>query len=426
MSITKQFFLLAFHVYLKLQMIYAKYSFSVRLVRPKKRSINLEDEEKIDTTPFILGTGRSEGTFRYKQAFLAQKLIERHPHLDDQEHAKIRDIFIKTGIEECSSCCPENLLFKNIGKAAWVEHIKASHLKMGGEAMEKALEAWGGDRKHITHFLWVTATTSQLMPPEGLVLGQKHGLLNSIMLVPILNVGCCGGFRALALAKDIVNANPTKHIVLIVSAEARSSLGNAMPFPETATEKVQRNALVQAALFRDGASAAVVGSIIHKSHHQGMTSPLPSLSIVDATVTMTPYKKDHGVNTQEFDNNFICVSTIRELPLAVGQLAAEQVGFLLGKHRINPQEYLFFVHTPSKSALQSMTLALGLEPETYSISQDCVRSHGNIGGASNLFVVDRWLREQPDVVRKYKYALCMAPSAGITGQCVLLRIGEGN
>jgi hypothetical protein len=98
-----------------------------------------------------------------------------------------------------------------------VEHFRASHIKMGGEALEKVrtyrgvsrravhinsiqvIQDWGGDRKKITHFVWATATASHLMPTEGLLRLTKHGLSDNTMLIPMLNVGCCSSFRGLEL-----------------------------------------------------------------------------------------------------------------------------------------------------------------------------------------------------------------------------------
>ena len=93
--------------------------------------------EPTDRTPRILGTGRADGTYRYTQDFLADKLVEQYPHLSAEEHETIRDVFRKTGTKSCTSCWSEEFLFKNVGKTAWVEHVRKAHIKMGGEAMEK-------------------------------------------------------------------------------------------------------------------------------------------------------------------------------------------------------------------------------------------------------------------------------------------------
>ena len=98
----------------------------------KKKDVEVED-----STPRILGTGRADGTYRYRQDFLANKLVEQYPHLSEQEHQTIREVFRKTGTESCTSCWPEELLFKNVGRKEWQKHVVKAHLQMGGEAMEK-------------------------------------------------------------------------------------------------------------------------------------------------------------------------------------------------------------------------------------------------------------------------------------------------
>lgn len=76
----------------------------------------------------------------------------------------------------------------------------------------------------------------------------------------MFNVGCFAGFKALSIASDLVRADPN-HVVLVVDAECLAGVGHATPDPSLATDKIDRVSMVQAALFPDGASAAIVGSI---------------------------------------------------------------------------------------------------------------------------------------------------------------------
>ena len=111
--------------------------FRIFLIALFKKKKDLKDLELEDSTPRILGTGRADGTYRYRQDFLANKLVEQHPHLSEEEHHTIREVFRKTGTESCTSCWPEELLFKNVGRKEWQKHVVKAHLQMGGEAMEK-------------------------------------------------------------------------------------------------------------------------------------------------------------------------------------------------------------------------------------------------------------------------------------------------
>lgn len=130
---------------------------------PTKTARTTNQTTNLDTmTPRILGTGRANGTFRYDQAFLADKLVQVHSHLSESEHDKIRSVFEKTGIQSCTSCCPEDLLFQNMGKAKWVEHVKQSHLKMGGEAMEK-----------VRFLHWLACALMKIFCLENLELTKK-------------------------------------------------------------------------------------------------------------------------------------------------------------------------------------------------------------------------------------------------------------
>lgn len=265
------------------------------------------------------------------------------------------------------------------------------------------------------------------MPTEGLLLLKDHGLTDQTVLIPMLNVGCCSGFRAVAVANDLVRADPTRHAVLIVCAEARSSLGNAMPHPACADDKIQRNALVQAALFRDGASAAIIGtaavSLPRAFNTNNSFLLLPyELAILKHSTVLIPGTLKDGVATQEQDDNFILVRTIHSIPKVAAVYGVHQISETVIAHGIDLRQCLLFFHPASYAMIHGIVTLLGFKQEQALVSYDCVRNTGNIGGATNLYIVDRWLRDHSEVLQKYKYAVCVAPAAGITLQLVLCEI----
>merc|ERR1712048_1446997 len=65
-------------------------------------------------------------------------------------------------------------------------------------------------------------------------------------------MGCLTGFRLMNAGKQAVEADPTNR-VLVVVADLRSVIGNLLPTPATRAD------IVSCALFRDGASAVVLG-----------------------------------------------------------------------------------------------------------------------------------------------------------------------
>jgi predicted naringenin-chalcone synthase len=231
----------------------------------------------------------------------------------------------------------------------------------------------------------------------------------------------------LAVANDLVCADPSKNIVLIVCVEARSALSNALPDPTTAIEKIQRNALVQAALFRDGAAATVVGRNTARVSKKNKSHPFSSsdeieLEILDSYTLVVPGTLYDGVCTQELDDNFIKVCTIRTVPTLVAFHAGKLLTKMIATHGICRKDILAFVHPASKAVVEGSAIVTGLTEEQICVSMDCVKTSGNMGGATNLFVMDRWLREEPKLMAKYKYVVGFAPGAGITIQMVLCKI----
>ena len=256
------------------------------------------------------------------------------------------------------------------------------------------------------------------MPTEGLWLSSSHGLREEVNLIPMLNVGCCGGFKALTLANDIVRSDPLNHIVLIVDAEACSSLSNAMPDPSVHTEKLEREFLIQAALFRDGASAAIVGSTIARAKK----STVPELAILHSEVCLVPGTMELGVNAHEEDDNVIKIRTIKTIPKLIAIHGLKITAKWIAKFEGSRKEILLFMHPASFNTVNGLVKILGLKSEQAQVSYDCIKTVGNIGGASNLYVMDCWLRDHPEKLSNYRGAVCVAPAAGITIQVMLCKL----
>ena len=262
------------------------------------------------------------------------------------------------------------------------------------------------------------------MPTEGLWLSHLHGLPEQVKLIPMLNVGCCAGFKALDIASDLVRANPD-HVVLIVDAEACSSLSNAMPDPASDTDKMQRTFLVQAALFRDGASAAIVGSVssrVEKKSVQKESAAAPELAILHSEVALIQGTMDYGISAQEHDGNVIKVVTIKEIPKLIAMHGLKITAEWMAMFRGCRQEVVLMMHPASFNTVNGLVKVLGLKHEQAQVSYDCIETVGNIGGASNLYVMDRWLQDNAEFLSKFNYAVCVAPAAGITIQLVLCKI----
>jgi predicted naringenin-chalcone synthase len=125
-------------------------------------------------------------------------------------------------------------------------------LDMAVAAAEQALAMWGGNRDEITHLYWGTMTGGMHSPTLDIALAKRLGLSMDVERTSIEGMGCLTGFRLLNLGRLASRAEATAR-VLVVEAELRSAIGNSLP------PKAQKGDIVAAALFRDAASAAVVG-----------------------------------------------------------------------------------------------------------------------------------------------------------------------
>lgn len=118
----------------------------------------------------------------------------------------------------------------------------------GERAARGALQAAGLDASDVDCLITSHSTTPAL-PGLDIALANKLPLRNDVMLLPATQWACIAGTRSLALAADLVAADPDQ-VVLVVIAEALST--TYQPADDTLESLIVR------LLFADTAVAAVV------------------------------------------------------------------------------------------------------------------------------------------------------------------------
>ena len=124
-------------------------------------------------------------------------------------------------------------------------------VSMAAEAARSCISEWGRPISDITHLVYVSSSEIRL-PGGDLHLAAALGLRPDAPRVMLYFLGCYGGAAALRVAKDIAENNPGSRV--LVATSETTILGfrppsNARPYD-----------LVGAALFGDGAAAAIVGA----------------------------------------------------------------------------------------------------------------------------------------------------------------------
>ncbi|THF96478.1 type III polyketide synthase A-like [Camellia sinensis] len=281
-------------------------------------------------------------------------------------------------------------------------------LEMAMEASLACIKEWGRPAQDITHIVYVSSSEIRL-PGGDLYLATQLGLRSDVGRVMLYFLGCYGGVTGLRVAKDITENNPGSR-VLITTSET-TILGFRPP------NKARPYDLVGAALFGDGAAAAIVGT----DPFLGTESPFMELNY--AVQQFLP--GTHNVIDGRLSEEGINFKLGRELPQKIEdnieefckKIVVEKGG--LGLSDFN--ELFWAVHPGGPAILNRLESTLKLRSEKLECSRRALMDFGNVS-SNTIFYVMEYVREE---LRKKEggeeWGLALAFGPGITFEGILIR-----
>ncbi len=243
---------------------------------------------------------------------------------------------------------------------------------VGAAAARRALATFAQQRgmatgdapKFITHLMVVTCT-GFFAPGLDFVLTQELGLSPMVNRTAIGFMGCAAMFNALRLASQAVEADPNA-CVLVVSVELCSL--HSQP------NSAERDMLVAASLFGDGASACVIGR---------------------PTATSTDYfclEQFHGIIKPNTGNEMVWtigdhgfqLHLSPRIPEHLAEVAPQSLGQLFDIE----QPAFWAIHPGGRAILDRLAQIFALDAAQMRPSRDVLRRVGNVSSATLLFVLD--------------------------------------
>eukprot|EP00581_Thalassiosira_minuscula_P018801 CAMPEP_0183717160 /NCGR_PEP_ID=MMETSP0737-20130205/10847_1 /TAXON_ID=385413 /ORGANISM="Thalassiosira miniscula, Strain CCMP1093" /LENGTH=918 /DNA_ID=CAMNT_0025946547 /DNA_START=104 /DNA_END=2857 /DNA_ORIENTATION=- len=308
-------------------------------------------------------------------------------------------VLAKCGFDYHSFVLPLSDLFRRFTREEYLAHRRKHLLGLAERAGKEALERWGGRLDEITHLFWGTMTGAMDSPTIDIQLAKNLGLSLDVERTNIEGMGCLTGFRLLNLARQVALGDPEARI-LVVAGDLRSALGNCMPSNPTKAD------IVAVSLFRDGASAAVVGGYSgnNPSPTASPNSTRPRYEIVTGLSRIIE-GTSHLVDYYETNEGAIRLNLDKRLPENVGKVEPDFVSTLLAKGRkvlrnrkhldenlptmSNLKDMDILCHTGGPRILKEVANSLGVDSKQnlYS-SWEVMKNNGNLSGASNLSVVN--------------------------------------
>ncbi|XP_052194485.1 type III polyketide synthase A [Diospyros lotus] len=277
-------------------------------------------------------------------------------------------------------------------------------LEMAMEASLTCIKEWGRPAADITHIVYVSSSEIRL-PGGDLYLASQLGLRNDVGRVMLYFLGCYGGVTGLRVAKDIAENNPGSRILLTTSET--TILGFRPP------NKARPYDLVGAALFGDGAAAAIIGT----DPLPGENSPFMELNY--AVQQFLP--GTHNIIDGRLSEEGINFKLGRDLPQKIEENIEKFCKRLMAKAAgLSDFNDLFWaVHPGGPAILNRLESTLKLRSEKLECSRRALMDFGNVS-SNTIFYVMEYMREELKRTGE-EWGLALAFGPGITFEGILIR-----
>jgi predicted naringenin-chalcone synthase len=295
----------------------------------------------------------------------------------------IRSLYAYSGIEKRHGCAPEYLLpptespyapGRSLVETPTTAERMAAYRReapvLAEAAARRVFETLSHDRDTsfeaesagITHLIVVTCT-GFFAPGLDFMLADQLGLSSSVERTVIGFMGCSAAFNGLRAAGQIVAGDPSAK-VLVVSVELCSLHIQAGD---------RRDDLVSAALFADGAGAAIVGMPQQTDTHYFQLDRFQT--------GMKPATEDEMV--WEIGNHGFTLRLSPRIPDHLSDVAPTELAKLMQNER--PQ--FWSIHPGGRAIVDNLQTIFELPDDLLAPTRRVLADFGNLSSATILFVL---------------------------------------
>jgi alkylresorcinol/alkylpyrone synthase len=312
---------------------------------------------------------------------------------------RLLPVFDNVQVEGRNFCVPKEWFAEPHGfpekNALYVENA----LALSDKAARRALDRAGLDASDVGA-IYFASTTGLATPSLDSRLIFELGLSENVRRVPLWGLGCAAGAGGLARAADHARLYPEKP-VLLVNVELCG-----LTFQHGDRSKAN---VISAALFADGAAAAVLGGPdaggegpeILGSH--AVTWP-GTESVMGWDIVETGFK----------------VVLSKSVPEVVRTRVPENLADALASVGLTRDDLRHFViHPGGAKVLDAFEEVLGLEPGALHFPREVLREHGNMSSVTVLFILERLLESGECSPGEYGILSAMGP--GFSAEHVFFR-----
>lgn len=322
----------------------------------------------------------------------------------ESEVARLLPVFDNAGIATRYSCMPLDWYGTPVG---WRERngLYIRHAQSLLETAARRCLASAGLSATSVDAVVTVSTTGIATPSLDARLIGPLGLRPDVERLPVFGLGCCGGVQGLARAAALARARPGRRVLLLVVELC------ALTFRPT---DLSKSNIVAAALFGDGAAAALVST----EEGDAKRLPVPAPVVSDWGEHTWPDSLD--VMGWRVEDDGLGVLFSRDIPTLVREGFAPVMGDFLARNDVRPEALAATAcHPGGMKVVDALESVVGLPAGGMTAARRVLRDYGNMSAPTVLFVLREVLRARPRGP-----ILVSALGPGFTAGFVLLR-GEG-
>lgn len=284
------------------------------------------------------------------------------------ELARVLPVFASSGIERRYSPVPLDWFAEPHGWAERNAVYTAAAVDLLESAAGRALDRAGIDAGEIGAVVAVS-TTGIATPSLDALLIERMGLPPTVRRLPIFGLGCAGGVIGLSHAATMAAAMPDQAVLLLVVELCSLSFRR---------DDRAKSSIVAAALFGDGAAAAVL--------HCAAAGPA---LIAGGEHT---WRGSLGIMGWNVAADGLQPVFSRDIPRLVADGLAPVAGTFLARQGLRLAEIDRFVcHPGGPKVIEAIERAYGLPAGALAGERAALREYGNMSAPSVLFVLERAL-----------------------------------
>ncbi len=283
-----------------------------------------------------------------------------------EDGAIVSQIFANSQIDQRALARPQEFYLRERGLTARNKAYSEVAVELGVRVAREALERAGVEPSKVDLVI-DTSCTGLMIPALDAYLVNALELRADVARMPLTEVGCAAGAVALSRADDYLRAYP-EATVLVVAVE--------LPSLTLRLDDGSRANLVSAALFGDGAAAAVVSKAPAKG---------PAFEIQAHKSLLFP--DTLGLMGFDLRTEGLTIVLNRRIPALIKRELRPNVDRFLEEQGLTLADLNFFVlHPGGARVLDNVQQVLELNDAQVAPAREMLRRNGNLSSASVLFV----------------------------------------